>query len=493
MFELSKNILVLLHAISVCGLLVYGCHRLWLLFFWYRQHPCPKPNPPRSLSKNSCPLVTVQLPLFNEQFVAARLLDATARLHWPANRLEIQVLDDSTDETRQIVAEAADRWQKNGIRITVLRRKNREGFKAGALAAGLKRARGEFIAIFDADFLPEPDFLRRSIPYFSDPGIAMVQARWGFLNEAHSWLTRIQSILIRPHFSIEHWVRFTRGLFFNFNGTAGVWRRSAIVAAGGWQADTVTEDLDLSYRAQMIGWRFIYLDDLVVPSEIPATLSAFRAQQQRWAKGSIQTARKILPILFRGQQSLGVKAEAFVHLLANCGWLFGAMATLTLYPALLYRSEIGPYQLLRIDIPLMFLAIGSILCFFTAFLVRRKEYRSLIFLLLLPIFSIGIAPAIALSVIEGTFTNGGKFERTPKFGLCGRSIFPASAGIYQRRAILYILLNLSLAGYSLLPVHFAWRQGTWPALPFLLLFPAGFLFIASCEIRDLRQPKQTPS
>jgi cellulose synthase/poly-beta-1,6-N-acetylglucosamine synthase-like glycosyltransferase len=490
MIQLSKNILAILHVICVCGLAAYGCHRLWLLFFRYRKFRYFKPKTPRSLPEEEWPRVTIQLPLFNEKFVTARLLAAAARLSWPKDRLEIQVLDDSTDETRQIVTDEAGRWRKSGIDITVLRRKNRRGYKAGALAAGLKRAKGEFVAIFDADFLPEPDFLCRSIPYFSDPEIGMVQARWGFLNEEYSWLTRIQSILIRPHFHIEHWVRCAAGLFFNFNGTAGVWRRSAILSAGGWRADTVTEDLDLSYRAQTAGWRFIYLDDLIVPSEIPATLSAFRSQQQRWAKGSIQTSRKILPILFRTSQPLSVKIEACAHLLANCGWLSGAVATLTLYPSLLSRSGIGPYQLLRFDIPLMLLSIGSILCFFIGFIVSQREYRSLAWLLLIPVFSIGIAPAIALSVLEGAFFRGGKFERTPKFGLKDKSIFPASAVVYHRRPVFYLLLNLSLAVYCLLPVHFAWQQGTWPALPFLMLFPIGFLLVAGCEMEELRLKKK---
>lgn len=486
MLELGRDILVILHALSVIGLLAYGSHRLWLFAWWYSWYRRDTPTPVTSFHSTSYPFVTVQLPLYNEKFVAARLLQAAAGLYWPVNRVEIQVLDDSTDETSEIVEETAERLRKTGIRIRVLRREHRVGYKAGALAAGLKQARGDFLAIFDADFLPDTDFLSRSMPYFRDPGIAMVQARWGFLNEAHSWLTRIQSILIRPHFSIEHWVRFKSGLFFNFNGTAGVWRRSAIESAGGWQADTVTEDLDLSYRAQMAGWRFVYIDDIVVPSEIPATLSSFRSQQRRWAKGSIQTSRKILPALLRRSLPLRVKVEAVAHLLANCGWLFGATATLTLYPMLLYRSDVGPYQLLRVDMPIMLLSIGSILCFFMGYLLCIKEYRSIAWLFLIPVFSIGIAPSIALAVMEGAISKGGTFNRTPKFGLRNRSDLPGNASVYDRSCASYLLLNLLLFAYSLLPVHFAWQQGTWPAIPFLLLFPAGFLIVAVLEIKEFR-------
>jgi cellulose synthase/poly-beta-1,6-N-acetylglucosamine synthase-like glycosyltransferase len=275
-------------------------HRIWLLLCWYHERRRKNPAGTDQLPEQRTyfPFITVQLPVYNERFVAARLIDATAGLEWPRENFEIQVLDDSDDDTRQIVDDAARYWNQRGITIHVLRRTERSGFKAGALRYGLTKAKGELIAVFDADFLPNADFLLRSAPYFIDRKTGMVQARWGFLNAEHSWLTAVQSLLLGQHFSIEHFVRFRRGLFFNFNGTAGIWRREAIESAGGWLSDTVTEDLDLSYRAQLKGWRFVYLDDIVVPSELPVTLAAFRTQQQRWAKGSIQTAKKICRSFF---------------------------------------------------------------------------------------------------------------------------------------------------------------------------------------------------
>jgi cellulose synthase/poly-beta-1,6-N-acetylglucosamine synthase-like glycosyltransferase len=426
--------------------------------------------------------VTIQLPLYNERFVAGRLIAAAAAMDWPKDCLEIQILDDSTDDTRRIVDREAGRWRRRGLSLQVLRRDRRDGFKAGALAHGMDQSTGEFLAIFDADFIPGKDFLRRSMAPFQDPGVGMVQARWGFLNPERSWLTGIEALLIGPHFAIEHRVRSERGLFFNFNGTAGIWRRSAIETAGGWRADTVTEDLDLSYRAQMIGWRFVYLDDLEVPSEVPVTLSAFRIQQQRWAKGSIQTARKILPALLRSGQPIAVKIEACAHLLANLGWLFGAMSTLLLYPVIVGGTGIGPAQLLRFEIPLMGMGVGAILFYFMVYAVLRSDYRALAWLPLVPIFSIGIAPAIAVAVVTGGFTRGGRFERTPKFGGIGRSAIPLKAALYHQGSWCYAGVDLALAFYSLLPVYLACQQETWLSVPFLLMLPAGFFLAAAGEL-----------
>jgi cellulose synthase/poly-beta-1,6-N-acetylglucosamine synthase-like glycosyltransferase len=365
-----------------------------------------------------------------------------------------------------------------------VRRPHRDGYKAGALAHGLRRARGELIAVFDADFLPGEDFLDRTIPYFRDPEIGMVQVRWGFLNAGQSWLTRIQALLLGPHFGIEHRVRHHRGFFFNFNGTAGVWRRRAIETAGGWRADTVTEDLDLSYRAQLAGWRFLYLNDYAVGSELPATMADFRRQQSRWAKGSIQTARKILPRLLASGLPLGIKAEATIHLLANLGWLAGAMVTLTLYPTILYRSGIGPYQILRIDLPLFLGATMAMMTYFFLHGVRCNQKRELAFLPLVPILTIGLAPGLALAVIQGCFQRGGVFERTPKYGLRGSQGLPTIPLTDRQHTIRYLAMNLSGMLYIVLPLVFAYRHQTWLAVPFLLLFPFGFALVVLQECRE---------
>jgi cellulose synthase/poly-beta-1,6-N-acetylglucosamine synthase-like glycosyltransferase len=417
--------------------------------------------------------------------VAGRLLDAAAAIEWPKEKLEIQVLDDSTDDTSRIVDERAAFWSLNGVRMVVIRRSNRQGYKAGALDNGMKTSRGEFIAIFDADFVPNPDFLTRTIPHFSDEKTGMVQARWGFLNSEHSWLTAIQSLLLGPHFSIEHWVRYRRGLFFNFNGTAGVWRSKAIETAGGWQADTVTEDLDLSYRAQLAGWRFRYMDDVVVPSELPVTMESLRCQQERWAKGCVQTALKILPQVLKARLPLSVKLESMAHLLANVCWLLVFVVTLTLYPFILSRKYIGPYQIMRFDVPLFIFSSLAILLYFILYRQAQKNRVPLHVLLMLPFFTIGLAPSIAVSVIKGFLKRGGVFDRTPKFGISGRGRLPVLAFLYRQRSLPWHIVNAVLFGYTLLPVLFAFHRNTWPAIPLLLVFPLGFFLVMTKDFKEL--------
>jgi len=481
----------IVHFSALGALSLYGLHRLWLLAHWWRQRSSaaqPLPSLPDNL-----PRVTVQLPVFNERFVARRLVDAVARLDWPADRLEVQVLDDSTDDTSEIVAQRVAHWQGRGILIRHIRRSRRDGFKAGALAEGLKSAAGEFVAIFDADFLPAPDFLTKTIPPFHDPRVGMVQTRWGFCNAEHSWLTGVQALLLGPHFRIEHQVRFRKGLFFNFNGTAGIWRLRAIADAGGWRADTVTEDLDLSYRAQIAGWRFVYLDGYEVPSELPVTLAAFRGQQQRWAKGSVQTARKILPLLLVRKLPFEVKCEALTHLLANICWLLGTLIFLTLYPTIVYRIGVGPRQMVRLDLPLFVATSCAIMSYFFVYAIAHRTGGSFRRFLLVPVVSIGLAPSISLAVLRGLWSRGGFFERTPKFGITGRSLLPRHAFLYRQKGLPYLLLNSLLFLYSLLPLLFAWQRGTWYALPLFLLFPAGFLAVILQEVHELRAGFRVPA
>ncbi len=477
------RILTVIHFASLGGLLCYGLHRIWLIACWYAERRKKSPAPPASPAY--FPEVTVQLPLYNERFVAARLIEAAARLEWPKEKLEIQVLDDSADDTVGIVDETVARLTLEGVNIRVLRRTNRNGFKAGALQEGMEKAAGKLIAIFDADFLPQPGFLKKTAPCFADPKVGMVQARWTFLNAEASWLTAVQSLLLSPHFGIEHRVRCGRKLFFNFNGTAGIWRRTAIESAGGWKADTVTEDLDLSYRAQMQGWKFVYRDDIAVPSELPITLAGFRSQQQRWAKGSIQTARKVLPRLLVSRLPFAVKAEAAAHLLANLGWLLGTVTTLTLYAAIAWRVGIGPYQLLKVDVPLLAGTSFAILIYFFAYSLASGAGRTVRWLPILPVFSIGMSPSIALSVIKGALSNGGFFERTPKFGLQGSQPPPLLAFLYRQKAVPYLFMNSLFLLYSFIPIIFSWQRGTWLAIPFLSLFPAGFMLVIMKDLADM--------
>ena len=310
--------------------------------------------------------MTVQLPLYNERCVVERLLDAVGALDYPADRLEIQVLDDSTDETSALAAAAVERLRARGLAVAHLRRAHRRGFKAGALAAGLEAARGELIAVFDADFVPPPGFLTATVPSFADPAVGMVQARWEHLNREASLLTRVQALLLDGHFAVEHRARHVAGCFFNFNGTAGIWRRQAIADAGGWAHDTLTEDLDLSYRAQLAGWRFVYLPDVAVPAELPADAASFKAQQRRWAKGSLQTARKVLPRLLAARLPWRVKLEACAHLTANLSYPLMVALSLLLFPAMAARRGSARSLLLWVDAPLFVAATASVFTFYLA-------------------------------------------------------------------------------------------------------------------------------
>ncbi|ABQ25763.1 glycosyltransferase [Geotalea uraniireducens] len=477
-------VLTAIHFAALLGLCLYGVHRLWLIYCLYMPKGSERSTPAPFAAPEEFPSVTVQLPLYNERFVAERLLDAAAGLDWPRERLEIQVLDDSDDDTCRLVDQRAAWWRKQGVAITVVRRTSRDGYKAGALANGLATAHGEYIAVFDADFIPPPDFLHATMPWFRNQDVGMVQTRWSFCNADHSWFTGIQSLLLGPHFSIEHRVRYRQGLFFNFNGTAGVWRRSAIESAGGWQSDTVTEDLDLSYRAQLAGWRFVYREECQVPSELPVTMAALRSQQQRWAKGSIQTARKILPRLLQERLPPAVKIEAMAHLMANIYWLLGMIVMLTLYPAVTWRVGIGLHQVLRIDLPLFLATSGAIMSYFLLYSIRSGSKSLLRHVVLLPALTIGLAPSISLSVLKGLFRPGGEFERTPKFGVRGRERIPGLAFLYHQKNLPYIFMNGVLFLYCLLPVIFAWQRETWFAVPLFLLFPFGFALVLAKDIRE---------
>ena len=476
------NMLTIIHFIAMAGLAAYGVHRIWMIRC--RRNCSLSPSEAADLSINNMPTVTVQIPLYNEPRVAARLIDAVALLDWPDDKLEIQVLDDSDDATRAVTDERAAYWAAAGKYISVIRRNRRTGYKAGALAAGLEQASGDFIGVFDADFVPGPDFLKKTLVCFAADDIGMVQTRWGFLNAEYSWLTRLQALLLSAHFGIEHAVRCGRGLFFNFNGTAGVWRKSAIKSAGGWQSDTVTEDLDLSYRAQLAGWRFVYLHDVEVPSELPVTLRDFRCQQERWAKGAIQTARKLLLRIMSASLPLSVKIEAAAHLLANGCWMFGFLATLTLYPVLINRIGIGLYQILWIDLPLFLFTGGAVLLYYLFYGWKSGMKGSLAVLPLLPAVSIGLAPFFSLAVLKGMIRKGGVFARTPKFGILesmGEKKIPFTN---LGKTGLHLVTNFILFAYMMMPVVFSLNRGTWPALPFLCLFPAGFLLMMACDLKE---------
>ena len=349
-------------------LAIYGVHRYQLVYLYYKHRKDHKPDPPAYFTE--LPRITVQLPIYNEQFVIERLLEAICAMQYPADKLEIQLLDDSTDETQIVAANIVERYAALGHPVVYMHRTNRHGFKAGALDAGLKVAKGDLIAIFDADFVPPTDWLMKVVHHFTEPEIGMVQTRWTHLNRDYSMLTQIEAILLDGHFVLEHGARARSGDFFNFNGTAGMWRRQAIIDAGGWQHDTLTEDTDLSYRSQLAGWKFKYLPEIECPAELPIEMTAFKTQQARWAKGLIQTSIKVLPLIFKSNVPKRIKVEAVYHLTANLSYPLMVIMSALLIPAMIVRFYQGWFQMLLIDVPLFTASSLSIAVFY---LVSQRE------------------------------------------------------------------------------------------------------------------------
>ena len=460
-------------------LAVYGWHRYYLVYLYMKnkdRHPLPA-------GLDALPVITVQLPIYNEMYVADRLIDSVCELDYPRELLEIQVLDDSTDETRIVAERAVQRHAARGIDISYIHRTDRTGYKAGALEAGMRVAKGEFIAIFDADFTPTADFLRRTVPFFGDGRIAMVQARWGHINQDYSLLTKIQAILLDGHFVLEHGARNRAGLFFNFNGTAGIWRRTAIADAGGWQHDTLTEDLDLSYRAQLRGWKFIFLPGLVAPAEVPVEMNSFKSQQHRWAKGSIQTCRKLLPRILRSNMPLHVKAEAFFHLTANFNYPLMCVLSVLLGPSMAIRYNMGWYEMLLIDVPLFFAATASVANFY---MVCQRELHAdwitrLKYLPFLMSIGIGLAVNNTRAVFEALFNQQSEFARTPKYRIEAR----ADEWIgkkYRQSFVVQPMIELALGLYFTATVFYALANGIYGTVPFLVLFQIGFLYTGLLSI-----------
>ena len=461
-------------------LAVYGWHRYYLVYLYMKNRDKePKAGPQLSPT----PRVTIQLPLYNEMYVADRLIEAVCRIEYPRDLLDVQVLDDSTDETQGIAELAVRRFAAQGVDIKYFHRGDRRGYKAGALEEGLKVARGEYIAIFDADFIPTSDFLTRLMPHFADPGVGMVQARWGHINEDYSLLTKIQAILLDGHFVLEHGGRNRGGRFFNFNGTAGVWRRVAIDDAGGWQHDTLTEDLDLSYRAQLRGWRFVFVSTVIAPAEVPVEMNAFKSQQHRWAKGSIQTCRKLLPQILRAKVPLGVKVEAFFHLTANFNYILMCILSLLIFPSMVIRYNMGWYEMLLIDVPLFFAATFSF-CNFYVVCQREvhRDWRSRIkYVPFLMSVGIGLSINNARAVFEALFNKESEFTRTPKY----RIEADADEWIgkkYRQSVAVQPLVELAFGLYFTWTAFYALANGIYGTLPFLVLFQVGFLYTGLLSI-----------
>jgi len=477
------------HYALILILCLYGIHRVYHTFLVSR---CPADRN-EVLMANPWPLMTVQAPVYNEKYVIERLIDALVELEYPRDRLQIQIVDDSTDDCADIAAARIRHHQAKGHNIVHVRRLNRHGYKAGALADAMADASGDYIAIFDADFLPAPDFLKRALPKFLDLDVAVVQTRWQHLNAKASLLTRIQAMMLDAHFGVEQIARSRSGAFFNFNGTAGIWRRCAIDDAGGWQADTLTEDLDLSYRAQMKGWRLVFMPDLGCPGELPSDMNAFKAQQHRWAKGAIEVLKKLLASVWQSPLPLRTKIEASFHLSANLSYLVMLIDSVVfLIPSIHVRQQMEASFLLWLDVPLFVLASLSHAWFylFAQYRLRGSLPKALVLLPALLATSIGLAVNNGRAVVEAVAGHATGFVRTPKIG--------SKAVIKRKHASNYRAvsahwsdrLELLLAVFYSAYLVWAALQGYWAFIPFLALFAGGYFYAGTLSVmtRARQQP-----
>ena len=470
--------LVLAYFTLLSVLSIFGIHRSWMVYQFLRHRGKKHGIPPWM---DSLPKVLVQLPLYNERYVAERLIRAVAALEYPRDLLEIQVLDDSTDDTPEIVGKVVDELGARGVPVRLLRRGSRHGYKAGALAWGLERSNAKLIAIFDADFIPPSNFLVNTVGFFADPGVGMVQTRWEHLNRDYSLLTKTESVLLDGHFVIEHTARHLSGCFFNFNGTAGIWRRAAIESAGGWQHDTLTEDLDLSYRAQAIGWKFIYLTDVATPAEVPVDIRDFKTQQHRWTKGAIQVARKLLPMLWQSGIPLRCKVEASFHLLSNACYLLMVLTVFLLGPVCWARTVVHWRALVWLDIPILLSTTVSVIAFYLQAerAIGRHPLRVLRLMPAVMALGIGISINNATAVIEGMFQMGGEFIRTPKYRIesQGDRWIGRSYAHYRQRLLPWI--ELVAFFYTLATGIFCAWAGLWFVVSFVCIFIFGFGYVVA--------------
>lgn len=473
---IQNIVFLVLYALAIAVLAFFGLHKFFLLRIYNKYKELGLPDPP---SPKEWPQVTVQLPIYNEKYVVKRLIRSIIKFDYPREKLNVQVLDDSTDATSRLAQRLVSYLAKRGFRIEYLRRGNRHGFKAGALEFGLKKTGDEFIAIFDADFVPNPDFLKKTIPHLLQPGIGMVQTRWGHINRDYSLLTRLQSILLDAHFLIEHLARHRSGRFFNFNGTAGIWRRQAIVDAGGWQHDTLTEDLDLSYRAQLAGWKFIFLPNVVSPAELPIEINAYKSQQHRWAKGSVQTALKLLTRIWRSGFPFRIRLEATVHLSNNFAYLLMIIPSLFIIPILKFQLEMNWEWPLLLYLFVFFSATFSIIVYYTTAIKDStgRIWPQVLYVPLLMSFGIGLTLNNGRAALEALFGHKSEFKRTPKFRIEGRRGTWKRKGYQSAKNHLYFLEFFFGLYFSYGMVYFL-LKGLYLSLPFFLLFQFGFLYMA---------------
>ena len=457
---------------------VFGLHRFDTIHTYFKHRKKATTEPARRFAQ--VPRVTIQLPLYNERYVLERLIDETVKMEYPRELLQIQVLDDSTDDTHEFAQSLCERYATIGHPIEYIHRKNRNGFKAGALQEGLKTATGEFVAIFDADFIPPPDFLTRTIHHFADPKVGVVQTRWSYLNRDFNFLTEVEAILLDGHFILEHGARSRAGYFFNFNGTAGVLRVSMIDDAGGWQHDTLTEDSDLSYRAQIKGWKFVYLPGLECPSELPVEIHGFQVQQFRWAKGLMQCARKLLPSLWKAEIPFRVKAEAFLHLTPNISYPLMVVVSALMLPVMIVRFYMGVWEMMMLDFPLIIASFWSISAFYVIAqreLHPRNWKRTFLFLPLLMAVGVGLTLINTRAVLEALFGVKSGFVRTPKYAIEGNQQKRMAVKKYKRRSGWLPYFEIACGTYFLYMCWFAIDTYNYLTLPFLALFVGGYYWV----------------
>ena len=491
MMNFVQYFLLIIYLSALMALFTYGMN-CWFLMLMYRlnypkaaqKHQQVKDSFYQNVPPREWPHVTIQLPIYNERYVVERLIESVCRIDYPKNLLEVQVLDDSSDDTVQIARAMVAKMKVAGVDIAYVNRADRRGFKAGALKEGLKTAKGSLLAVFDADFIPDPDFLMESVPYFQDPRIGMLQTRWGHINSDYSLLTRAQSIGIDGHFGVEQASRSWSGFFMNFNGTAGVWRKKTIQDAGGWQADTLTEDLDLSYRAQLKGWKLKFASQVVCPAEIPVTINAFKSQQHRWAKGSIQTAKKNLGKLFKSDVSWLVKVQAFLHLTHYMVHPMMLLVVLTSVPMLYTQWFFDNLAFPIMIFTLLCLATfgPSSLYLFSQRVLYRDWKTRIKYLPFLMCLGTGIAVNNTKAVLEALFNIKSGFIRTPKYGIQKKGENWKSKH-YAIPLNSISILEFFLGLYSLTGLLMFLFFSKYLVSPFLLIYTCGFFYVFFLSVK----------
>jgi cellulose synthase/poly-beta-1,6-N-acetylglucosamine synthase-like glycosyltransferase len=475
------QVVLISYFLSLLVLFVFGCHGFVMLYY-YKKYKHVQNHPSKEVNCNS--IVTIQLPLYNELYVVERLINAICEIDYPKDKMEIQVLDDSTDETVQITGAIINEKKKLGFNISHIRRNSRKGFKAGALKEGLRIAKGEYVAIFDADFVPKKDFLKRTLAFFNDEKVGMVQTRWEHLNGNYSILTKAQALALDGHFVIEQTVRNKAGFFINFNGTGGVWKKNCIEESGNWQEDTLTEDLDLSYRAQLNGWKFIFLKDYTSPAELPSEINALKNQQFRWTKGAIETAKKILPLVWKSDVSLRIKLQSTFHLTNNLVFPFILLAAILNVPLIFIKNS-GSHEMYFAILSLFVLAfIGSFIFYLLSQKDVRNDWRKKI--VLFPLFmagSMGFSVNNSRAVIEGLLSRKSEFVRTPKYKVVSEKDTWVGKRYLNKKIDFSVIVELIMAIYCLLGVISSLYFAEIAALPFQILFFIGFSFVSVASIK----------